>query len=85
MNGHTIDTIPRTPPAGADAARVEDIEQHVERRAWGQVYGLKVECSAGRLVLRGRCRTYHAKQLAQQAVLELTTPSTLVVNEIVIA
>jgi hypothetical protein len=85
MNRQTIDTSLESPRARAAMARAEEIEQHVERRASGRVYGLRVECSTDKLVLRGRCRTYHAKQLAQQAALELAAPSTRVVNEIVIA
>lgn len=85
MDRHTTDKGRAVPPPGAGEARAAEIEQHVERKAWGQVFGLQVECGGGRLVLRGRCRTYHAKQIVQHAALELTASSTLLVNEIVIA
>jgi hypothetical protein len=47
------------------------IERHIERRACGRVRDLRVACSDGRIVLQGRCRTYHAKQIVQEAALDL--------------
>jgi len=80
---------PETGP-GADRAadgtpRVEDvalIERHVARSAQGRIYDLRVESDGGQLVLRGRSRTYYAKQLAQQAAIELAESATRVVNHI---
>jgi hypothetical protein len=43
----------------------------VARRACGRILDLEVDCTDGRITLRGRARTYYAKQLAQQAVLDL--------------
>jgi len=68
--------------AGGGTPCVEDIEQHVARSAQGRIYDLQVECDGRHLVLRGRSRTYYAKQLAQQAAIELTASATLVVNHI---
>jgi hypothetical protein len=49
----------------------ELIEALIERRASGQIRDLRVECQDEMIVIKGRSRTYHAKQLAQQAVLDL--------------
>jgi len=59
------------------------VEDRVRRRVWGQVSDLKVEDHGRGVVLRGRTRTYYAKQLAQHAVLE--SGRLLAGNEIVVA
>ncbi len=48
------------------------IEGHVNRVANGRIRDLHVVYSDERIILQGRSRTYHAKQLAHQAVLDLT-------------
>jgi hypothetical protein len=48
------------------------IEEHIRRRVTGRVQGLQLEVRERGLVLRGRALTYYAKQLAQQAVMEIT-------------
>ena len=50
----------------------------------GGAYGLRVVFSGGRFVLQGRCRTYHAKQLVQEAALDLVGGLPQVINEIVV-
>ncbi len=60
------------------------IEGHINRVANGRIRDLHVEYSEERIVLQGRSRTYHAKQLAQQAVLDLTDGHPLLANEIVV-
>jgi hypothetical protein len=60
-------------------------EQRIVTKARGRIYGLEVNFTDGQLVLTGRCRTYHDKQLAQEAVLRFTEPSTQVVNKIVVS
>jgi len=60
------------------------IERHIARRACGRVHGLRVDCSEGQIVLEGRCRTYHAKQLVQEAALDLTDGRPGIVNLIVV-
>jgi hypothetical protein len=49
----------------------ERIRGQVERRAPGRIRDLEVDTIGGRVVLRGRSRTFYVKQLAQQAVLDL--------------
>ena len=60
------------------------IEGHVNRVANGRIRDLHVVYSDDRIVLQGRSRTYHAKQLAHQAVLDLTDGHPLLANQIVV-
>jgi hypothetical protein len=60
----------------------ERLEGYIERRACGRIRDLHVVCSEDRIILHGRSRTYHAKQLAQQAVLDLTDGYPLLNNQI---
>ena len=60
------------------------IEGYIERRASGRIRDLHVVCSDDGILLQGRSRTYHAKQLAQQAVLDLTDGYPLLTNQIVV-
>ena len=62
----------------------ERIEGYIERRASGRIRDLHVVCSEDQIILQGRSRTYHAKQLAQQAVLDLTDGHPLLTNQIVV-
>lgn len=62
----------------------ERIEGFIERRASGRIRDLHVVCSEDQIILQGRSRTYHAKQLAQQAVLDLTDGHPLLTNLIVV-
>ncbi len=60
------------------------IEGQIERRASGRVRDLHVACEAGQIILSGRTRTYHAKQLALQAVLDLIDGEASLANQIVV-
>ena len=62
----------------------EQIEGHIERKACGRILDLHVVCSGESIILQGRSRTYHAKQLAQQAVLDLTDGCASLTNQIVV-
>jgi len=62
----------------------ERIEDSIERRASGRIRDLHVVFSEDKIILQGRSRTYHAKQLAQQAVLDLTDGHPLLTNQIVV-
>jgi len=62
----------------------EQLEGHIERKASGRIRDLHVVCSGESIILQGRSRTYHAKQLAQQAVLDLTDGCQLLTNQIVV-
>ena len=60
------------------------IQLHIEKHTRGRIHGLHVKCSGGGIVLHGHCRTYHAKQLAQEAALEMAERLSPFVNEIVV-
>ena len=45
---------------------------------------LHVVCSDDAIILHGRSKTYHAKQLAQEAVFELPKGQTALCNQIVV-
>ncbi len=49
----------------------EQLEQMVQCRVGGRVRDLRVQVRHGGVVLQGRTTTYHAKQLAQHAAMEL--------------
>jgi hypothetical protein len=84
------DDFPRQPPPlslGWTLGTLElaqRLEGYIEQRASGRIRDLHVVCSDDGIILQGRSRTYHAKQLAQQAVLDLTDGQTLLTNLIVV-
>jgi hypothetical protein len=61
------------------------IEGHINRVANGRIRDLHVVYSDDKIILQGRSRTYHAKQLAHQAVLDLTDGHPLLANQIVVS
>jgi hypothetical protein len=61
------------------------IEGHINRVANGRIRDLHVVYSDDAIILQGRSRTYHAKQLAHQAVLDLTDGHPLLANQIVVS
>jgi hypothetical protein len=61
------------------------IEGQIERRACGRIRDLHVVCSDGMIILMGWTRTYHAKQLAQEAVFDLTLGCGTLANQIVVS
>ncbi len=60
------------------------IEGHITRRASGRIRDLHVVCSDDRIILTGRSRTYHAKQLAQEAALDFAEGHPTLANQIVV-
>lgn len=78
-------TDPRSPGRGKvidDLA--ERIEGYIESKACGRIRDLHVVCSGDTIILQGRSRTYHAKQLAQEAVLDLLEGRPALANQIVV-
>ena len=67
MNAHTTETLVRPQHL---AAEVERLEKLVQSRLNGRVRNFRVVVCGGGVILTGQSRTYYAKQLAQQAVLE---------------
>lgn len=58
-----------------------ELEKLVSSRLNGRVRGFQLIVESQGLVLRGRCSTYYAKQLAQHTVMEVTSIAILA-NEI---
>ena len=52
--------------------RAAALERHVRYRIGGQVSGFGVRILNEKVILRGRAKTFYAKQLAQHAVMEAT-------------
>jgi hypothetical protein len=59
------------------------LERRVRARTGRRVLDLRVELHPGRVVLHGKARSYHVKQLAQHGVLELL-PDTPLHNAIAV-
>ncbi len=74
------------PGSGDEAGHLaERIGCLLEGKFCGQVQQLQVVYSEGRVILRGRTRTYNVRQLAQQAALDLTEGYPRLVNQIVVS
>jgi len=74
----------RTGRFSNESELAERIEGQIERRASGRIRDLHVVCSEDMIILTGRSKTYHAKQLAQQAALDLTDGHPALANQIVV-
>jgi hypothetical protein len=86
MNPRNSGTDPRGLAQGKSRRELaERIEGYIERRASGRIRDLHVVYSDDAIILQGRSRTYHAKQLAQEAVLDLTDGYPLLTNQIVVS
>jgi hypothetical protein len=83
LRSFSTDT-PRFPLGKNPRELAQYIEGHVNRVANGRIRDLHVVYSDERIVLQGLSRTYHAKQLAHQAVLDLTDGHPLLANQIVV-
>jgi osmotically-inducible protein OsmY len=60
------------------------IEHYIAGKARGRIRELRVVCDGGRIILRGRSRTHHDKQVAQEAVFDVTGARTFLANEIIV-
>jgi hypothetical protein len=80
----SVTELRRAPRSRSTQDLAEHIEGCIERMASGRIRDLHVVCSDDEIILQGRSRTYHAKQLAQQAVLDLTDGFPLLTNQIVV-
>jgi hypothetical protein len=64
-----------------DQAECNTCKKHISSLLGGRIDGLRLLIQDGGIILRGRSRTYYAKQLALQAVME-ATDLPVVANEI---
>ncbi len=78
-------TAPMLPPpvAQLSPSAVERVEAYLQAQFRGRIDGLGLIASQGGVVLRGRSRTYHARQLAQHMVME-TFNLAVVANDIIV-
>jgi hypothetical protein len=58
-------------PADLDEIHAEFLELQIQRRLRGRVRYLRVLIRHDGVILQGQAATYHAKQLAQHAAMEL--------------
>jgi hypothetical protein len=74
------------PQTGGDGAVVrgiaDEVKQHVARKLGSRIRDLCVECSTGRVILRGRASSYYAKQLAQELASSVLPRPYNLVNQI---
>lgn len=60
------------PKTGINQEQLDRIEQRIKYQLSGRLRGFSLKYGSDGLVLRGRTRTYYAKQLAQHAVMDAT-------------
>jgi hypothetical protein len=76
------------PRRGGRAAETDDlavrIEHHIAGKARGRVRDLQVVCTDDLIILQGRTRTHHDKQLAQEAVFDVADGRAVLANQIVV-
>ncbi len=58
--------------AVADTAGIPALEAHIRHRLSRRVHDFRLAIQKHGLILKGRARTYYAKQLAQHAVMAVT-------------
>lgn len=57
---------------GGSVVDIHQLEAHVQSRLHGRIRSLRLQLSDSGLVLEGHAATYHAKQIAQHAVMQLS-------------
>jgi hypothetical protein len=60
------------------------IQARIAQSVAGRIRDLSVTCLENQIILQGRARTYHAKQIAQETVLGETNGHTALANQIVV-
>jgi hypothetical protein len=75
----------RTSPEPQPSGLAETIEGHIARKASGRIRDLRVVCEAGHITIKGRTHTHHARQLALQAVLDLTDGRSILADQIIVS
>lgn len=62
----------------------ERIASYITGKSHGRIRDLQVTCLDDMVILQGRSRTYHDKQVAQEAALVLTDGHAVLANQIVV-
>jgi hypothetical protein len=60
------------------------IQVYIERKACGRIRDLRVICAGEQIILQGHSRTYHAKQIAQEAALDIAGSEPALANQIIV-
>jgi hypothetical protein len=83
---HDIWTEPTRSATGASSREdlAARIESHVAGKALGRVRDLHVVCRDNLIILQGRTRTQHDKQIAQEAVFDVADTHAVLTNQIVV-
>lgn len=68
----TVQVFEQTTTA-CETGELTEIAAHVKERTAGRVRQVRLVLRGGGVVLHGRCRTYYAKQLAQHALMKVTS------------
>ncbi len=76
MDGETM-----TPLDSKTPERETQIESRLQARMGSQVRHIRIECRSDGVILQGCATTYHAKQMAQHLVMEITNQP-IIANEI---
>jgi hypothetical protein len=76
---NVVESVDAKSPPGLDA-----LENRLQARLSGRIRGLRILLRDSGIVLRGVAQTYHAKQIAQHAIMAETTVAILA-NEIEVA
>jgi len=72
MNTNVLEAAMSEPPIiRCDRAPSEHLELQLQRRLGSRIRNLRVLVKHDGVILQGRTATYHAKQLAQHAAMEL--------------
>ena len=67
-----------------DGLLAERIQLRIDELACGRIRDLRVVCVEDLVILSGRSRTQHAKQLAQEAALQQVVGPRALVNQIIV-
>lgn len=71
MTTHGAGSVPpRTDVSSSGTPVLSRLENHIADRSAGRIHDLHVTWADGSITLHGWARTYHAKQLAQEAALD---------------
>ncbi len=62
----------------------ERLEGYIKSKACGRIVDLRVECGEDTVILTGRTSSYHAKQVAHEAALDLTNGQAVLTNQITV-
>ena len=60
------------PSSGIDQTELDQLEVRLQAHLSGRITNLRLHVDDGGIILRGHARTFHAKQLAQHALMRVS-------------